>query len=80
MGLARVSVLSWDMTKDTLPNDVKIRGMDNLPHYPYRDDGQLVWDKTAAFTLRFVKAIYKDDSAIKKDHCLQVRFPQHCDA
>lgn len=44
MELVKRAAQSFNFSQKILPNDIKARGMDKIPHYPYRDDGLLIWD------------------------------------
>jgi arachidonate 15-lipoxygenase len=70
--LARESVRSWHIFNSMLPDDVKSRGMEAIPHYPYRDDGMRVWHATNKFATALVDAIYNgSDGAVAGDEPLQ---------
>jgi arachidonate 15-lipoxygenase len=68
--LARDSVRAWHLFDSMLPSDVQERGMEAIPHYPYRDDGQLIWNATQNFAKKLVDAIYdcKDGSVAHDKH------------
>ncbi len=54
------------------PNDIKQRNMeDQKLYYPYRDDGQLVWDAIHEFVREYVNAYYKSDRDVVLDLELQ---------
>lgn len=62
----------WDTAR--FPEEIKSRGLDDttkLPHYPYRDDGQLVWDAIVGFVTDYIKIAYQNDAAVKADTELQ---------
>ena len=46
-------------------------GQQRLPHFPYRDDGLLVWNAISAWVTDFVSAYYRDDNDVRADHELQ---------
>jgi arachidonate 15-lipoxygenase len=46
-------------------------GAQKLPHFPYRDDGLLVWNAISAWVGDFVSAYYRDDNDVRADHELQ---------
>ncbi|MGO1052619.1 lipoxygenase family protein [Crossiella sp. CA198] len=43
----------------------------SLPHYPYRDDGLLVWQAIQDWVQEFVALYYRDDADVRADHELQ---------
>ena len=60
--------LAWDFYDRLLPNDIALRGMDDPAlHYPYRDDAQLVWDATRAWTDAYVSTYYASDVDVVND-------------
>ncbi|MFK0202446.1 lipoxygenase family protein [Streptomyces lavendulae] len=42
-----------------------------LPHYPYRDDGMLIWNAISAWITDFVGAFYASDARVRSDTALQ---------
>jgi arachidonate 15-lipoxygenase len=46
-------------------------GVASLPHFPYRDDGMLVWNAIASWVGDFVAAYYPSDAEVVADHELQ---------
>lgn len=65
---------SWSLEQFALPTEVKNRGMDDknsLPHYPYRDDGMLLWDCIQNFVSDYLKLYYKSSADLSADHELQ---------
>jgi arachidonate 15-lipoxygenase len=46
-------------------------GVASLPHFPYRDDGLLVWNAIASWVGDFVAAYYPSDAEVGTDHELQ---------
>ncbi len=64
MELVKDAYEGWDIKKFAFPTEIKNRGMDNtdrLPHYPYRDDGMLVWKAIHTFVSDYLKHFYKTD-------------------
>lgn len=47
-----------------------------LSHYPYRDDGMLVWNAISAWITDFVGAFYSSDAKVRADAALQ-SFAKH---
>eukprot|EP00892_Ulva_mutabilis_P007114 jgi/Ulvmu1/4775/UM020_0060.1 len=71
--LARLAVLNTHFYKDNFKNDIVKRkvGTDRLPYYPYRDDGQRLWDAIWAFSTEYVAACYDSDKELQADDELQ---------
>jgi len=64
---------SWSVT-ETFPESIQNRHIDpdnSLPHYPYRDDGILIWDAIHAYVEEYVGLYYKDAQDIRQDTELQ---------
>ena len=71
--LAVNATKSWSV-KDTFPADIKKRGMDDtdaLPHYPFRDDAQLIWEAIEQYVTEYLSVFYKETKDITKDYELQ---------
>lgn len=52
------------------PNDVTSRRMDSIPHYPYRDDGMLLWNAIGDYVEDCVKGSYPDHESVTSDEQL----------
>lgn len=64
----------WSLDQFALPTELKNRGVDDverLPHYPYRDDGMLLWNAIHKFVSGFVGCYYKTPENISGDYELQ---------
>jgi len=64
MELVKDAYEGWNIKEFAFPTEIKNRGMDNtdrLPHYPYRDDGILVWNAIHTFVSDYLKHFYKTD-------------------
>lgn len=64
----------WDIKKFAFPTEIENRGMNNknkLPHYPYRDDGMLVWEATRTFVSDYLRHFYSTPKDITDDTELQ---------
>ncbi len=48
-----------------------VNNSDTLPIYPYRDDGQLIWDAIHTWVNDYLSIYYADDAAIVADKDLQ---------
>lgn len=64
----------WSLDQFAFPKEIENRGMDNvqsLPHYPYRDDGMLVWNAIKNFVKNYLNLYYKTPQDISEDQELQ---------
>ncbi|RXN36484.1 arachidonate 5-lipoxygenase-like protein [Labeo rohita] len=50
-----------------LPEDIKVRGMEDVPKYYYRDDGMMIWEAIHSFVSAVVKIYYDSNKAVQKD-------------
>ncbi len=74
MEIAREACSNWSLDQFALPTELKNRGMDDtnqLPHYPYRDDGLLLWNAIETFVSGYLKYFYPTKEAIAQDVELQ---------
>ncbi len=56
---------SWELGRFEIRRELEERGLDDvrkLPHFPYRDDGLLVWDAIEKFVFNFLHYWYPDDA------------------
>jgi len=63
---------TYSFTGSSFPNDIKKQGLEdpNL-FYPYRDDGQLVWEAIHEFARDYVHLYYQSDQDVVADFELQ---------
>jgi arachidonate 15-lipoxygenase len=64
----------WSLDQFALPTELKNRGMDDverLPHYPYRDDGILLWNAINKFVYNYLELYYKTSADLIADVELQ---------
>ncbi|XP_051781214.1 polyunsaturated fatty acid lipoxygenase ALOX8-like [Erpetoichthys calabaricus] len=54
-----------------LPENIKARGMENIPNYYYRDDGIQLWKIINRYVKKFITFYYKKDKKVKDDQELQ---------
>ena len=72
--IVKNSYQEWSFDQFAFPNDLQNRGMDDkarLPHYPYRDDGMLVWNAIKKFVGNYLRIYYKTPQDISGDKELQ---------
>ncbi|RXN30294.1 arachidonate 5-lipoxygenase-like protein [Labeo rohita] len=50
-----------------LPEDIKARGMEDVPKYYYRDDGMMIWEAIHSFVSAVVKIYYGSNEAVQQD-------------
>ncbi len=66
--------LAYDFYDNMLPNDLRARGVDNadeLPEYPYRDDGLLIWNAIFQWVGEYVAVYYANDNDVTSDYELK---------
>ena len=62
----------YHFKEQMFPNDIKRRNVeDPALFYPYRDDGQLVWDTINEFVDEYIRLYYKSDQDVLDDCELQ---------
>lgn len=64
---------NWSVT-ETFPQSIEARSVaskESLPHYPYRDDGNLIWDAVVGYVNEYVGVYYKADTDIAADYEIQ---------
>ncbi|MCP4441421.1 MAG: hypothetical protein GY810_21145 [Aureispira sp.] len=75
LDLGRKAWKTWSVKqKLILPYDLEQRGMDDreaLGHYPYRDDGMLIWNAIRNYVKAVVDSYYKEDQQVQQDNELQ---------
>lgn len=64
----------WSLDQFAFPTEIKNRGMDDtarLPHYPYRDDGMLLWEAIKEFVADYLQLYYPQTQDLTEDYELQ---------
>ena len=63
----------WDFNDFDFPVRTAKRGLDpaSLPYFPYRDDGQLIWDTLGSYVDDYIALYYKTDTDVTGDYELQ---------
>jgi len=72
--ISREACTTWSLDQFAFPTELKNRGMDNttqLPHYPYRDDGLLLWNAIKTFVSGYLKYFYATKQKLTDDTELQ---------
>ncbi|MBC7880050.1 MAG: lipoxygenase [Anaerolineae bacterium] len=65
---------SWNIQEFAFPTDIQNRGVDDvnkLPHYPFRDDGQLLWEAIHKYVKEYLSIYYQIDNDLSLDFELQ---------
>lgn len=76
LSVAHQAVHTFNIKTMCFKHDFALRGVADssvlpCPHYPFRDDGQLVWDALERFVSAYLQHFYTFDSDVKEDHELQ---------
>jgi arachidonate 15-lipoxygenase len=71
MELVKDAYETWNFNDFAFPKDIENRGMGNIPHYPYRDDGMLVWAAIHTFVAGYLNFFYPNSELITGDNELQ---------
>jgi arachidonate 15-lipoxygenase len=69
--LVRDAYQDWNIKEFAFPKEIANRKMDKIPHYPYRDDGMLVWDALHTFVTSYLNHFYPTPQQIANDTELQ---------
>ncbi|BAY49324.1 lipoxygenase-like protein [Scytonema sp. HK-05] len=74
LGFVAKAYEEWSLDNAVFPTEVKNRKMDDpdiLPHYPFRDDGMLLWDAVKKFVTEYLQLYYKTPQDLSEDYELQ---------
>lgn len=74
---------TWSIAQRALPRDLIDRGLDDpersLRHYPYRDDGRLLWRAIAGFVDEYVDLYYDAPHDVRDDDELTAFYRELAD-
>ena len=74
LGFVAKAYEEWSLDQFAFPTELKNRKMDDpeiLPHFPFRDDGILVWDAIKKFVTQYLQLYYKTSQDLSEDNELQ---------
>ncbi len=71
MELVKDAYAGWNINDFALPKEIANRGMNEIPHYPYRDDGMLVWAAIHTFVSDYLNHFYPTPQELNNDAELQ---------
>jgi arachidonate 5-lipoxygenase len=72
--LAQRAWQQWRFVDQRLPDDLRLRGVDDpyaLPYYPYRDDALPIWNAISAYVQGILALAYRNDADVAADPELQ---------
>ncbi|MCC5615551.1 lipoxygenase [Nostoc sp. CHAB 5836] len=74
VGFVAKTYEEWSVEKFTFPRLIKSRQTDDpaiLPHFPFRDDGILIWNAIDKFVAEYLQLYYKTSQDLSDDYELQ---------
>ncbi len=74
VGISAAFYKEWRLDEAAFPKEIANRKMDDaeiLPHYPFRDDGLLVWDSVKKFVAGYLQLYYPTPEDLAQDYELQ---------
>lgn len=74
--IAQMFKRSWEQSslkqRLVLPYDIEKRGVKNLSHYPYKEDGLLIWEALHQYISEVIEVYYPDEQTLKDDPFIQL--------
>ncbi len=64
----------WGLFRNSFESHLKSRGLldpEVLPHFPYRDDGLLVWKALSTYVRGYLECVYSSDAVLVADQEIQ---------
>ncbi len=74
IGIAAAFYKEWRLDGAAFPIEIANRKMDDpdvLPHYPFRDDGMLLWQSIRNYIKEYLGLYYQTPNDVAQDHELQ---------
>jgi arachidonate 15-lipoxygenase len=71
MELVKDAYKDWRIDEFSFPKEIQNRGMNQIPHYPYRDDGMLLWNAIHTFVTDYLNHFYPSPQYVSDDYELQ---------
>ena len=63
--------VAWRWDENNPDNLFRLRGVDKLPVFPFRDDTRLLWEATQKYVGDYLRTYYRDDQDVRDDNELQ---------
>jgi arachidonate 15-lipoxygenase len=74
IGIAKAFYSEWRFDESAFPLEIAQRDMDDrelLPHYPFRDDGMMLWECINRFVADYLALYYQSPQDLQNDQELQ---------
>jgi arachidonate 15-lipoxygenase len=74
IGISAAFYQEWRLDEAAFPVEIASRKMDDsevLPHYPFRDDGMLIWNSVQKFVDEYIALYYQSPEELAQDQELQ---------
>ena len=63
--------LAWRWDENNPDNLFRLRGVDKLPVFPFRDDTRLLWEATKNYVGDYLRTYYRNDQEVRDDNEVQ---------
>lgn len=74
VGISAAFYKEWRLDEAAFPVEIASRKMDDpevLPHYPFRDDGMLIWNSIQKYVKEYLAIYYRSSDDLAQDQELQ---------